>query len=42
MSLHTSVRFLLVVFMIFNNKIENILLNYQMPIKKISLVNYSI
>jgi hypothetical protein len=42
MSLHTSVRFLLVVFMILNNKIENILLNYQFSIKKMSLVNYSI
>jgi hypothetical protein len=31
MSLHTCVRFLLVVFMILNNKIENLLLNYQMP-----------
>jgi len=42
MSLHTCVRFLLVVFMILNNKIENLLLNYQMSIKQMSLVNYSI
>ncbi len=40
MSLHTSVRFLLVVFMILNSKIENTLLNYQMSIKKMSLVNF--
>ncbi len=42
MSLHTSVRFLLVVFMILNNKFENIFLNYQMSIKQMTLVNYSI
>jgi hypothetical protein len=42
MSLHTFVRFILVVFMILNNKIENLFLNYQMSIKQMSLVNYSI
>jgi len=42
MSLHTCVRFLLVVFMFLNNKIEILLLNYQMSIKQMSLVNYSI
>jgi hypothetical protein len=42
MSLHTHVRFLLVVFMILNNKIEKLLLNYQMFIKQMSLVNYTI
>jgi hypothetical protein len=42
MSLHTCVEFLLVVFMILNNKIEKLLLIYQMSIKQMSLVNYSI
>jgi hypothetical protein len=42
MSLHTCVRFLLVVFMILNNKIEKLFLNYQMSIEQISSVNYSI
>ncbi len=42
MSLHTCVRFLLVVFMILNDKIEKLLLNYQMSIKQMSSINYSI
>jgi hypothetical protein len=32
MSLHTCVRFLLVVFMILNNKIEKLFLNYQINV----------
>jgi hypothetical protein len=39
---NTHVRFLLVVFMILNNKIQKLLLNYQMSIKQMILVNYSI
>jgi len=42
MSIQTCVRFVLVVFIILNNEIEKLLLNYQMSIKQMSLVNYSI